>query len=165
MDRPESPSKSQKKRDALALQALGERLVELPPHQLAQLVLPQPLRDAVETARAISARGGRKRQLQYIGKLMRETDPEPIRAALARIDGTDQAASALLHRAERWRTRLLDEGEAALEAFARECPQIDLGAVRTLVHAAVAERAAGRPPRDQRVLFRTLRDSLANVDR
>ena len=120
MDRPESPSKSQKKRDALALQALGERLVELPPHQLAQLVLPQPLRDAVETARAISARGGRKRQLQYIGKLMRETDPEPIRAALARIDGTDQAASALLHRAERWRTRLLDEGEAALEAFARE---------------------------------------------
>ena len=165
MDHPETPSKSQKKRDALALQALGERLVGLPSHQLAQIDLPAPLRDAVEAARAISARGGRKRQLQYIGKLMRETDPEPIRAALAHIDGHGQADSALLHRAERWRTRMMDDGAPALVAFAVECPAADVEILRSQVQSAVAERAAGRPPREQRVLFRTLRELLANVDR
>ena len=126
--------------------------------------MPPALRDAIEAARAISARGGRKRQLQYIGKLMREADPEPIRAALARIDGHGQAASALLHRAERWRTRLLDEGAPALAALVVECPGADVDTLRTQLQAAVNERAAGQPPRHQRALFRTLRDLLANVD-
>lgn len=81
----ERPSKSQRKREMHELQALGERLVALPEARLRAMPLPPELLDAVLEARAISARGGRKRQLQYIGRLMREVDAEPIRAALAAV--------------------------------------------------------------------------------
>jgi ribosome-associated protein len=156
MNDSELPSKSQKKRDSLALQALGERLVELPPHQLDQLEIPAGLRDAVDAARAISARGGRKRQLQYIGKLMRTVDPEPIKTGLAKLDEAGVASRTLLHRAERWRTRLLDEGDAALGDVLEHCPDADRQHLRRLVRDARAERDAGRPPRHQRELFRYL---------
>ncbi len=79
------PSKSQRKREALALQALGETLVGLKPPQLGKLPLPDELREAVLAARQMPQRGARKRQLQYIGRLMREIDPEPIRAALGSV--------------------------------------------------------------------------------
>ena len=78
----DKPSKSQRKREALALQDLGEILVTLKPAQLAKIPLPEELREAVLAARQMNQRGARKRQLQYIGRLMREIDPEPIRAAL-----------------------------------------------------------------------------------
>lgn len=156
MNDSEFPSKSQKKRDSLALQALGERLVELPPHQLDQIEIPADLREAVDTARAITARGGRKRQLQYIGKLMRAVDPAPIRTALAKLDESGLASRALLHRAEDWRTRLLEEGDPALGAVIEQCPDVDRQHLRRLVRDARAERDAGRPPRHQRALFRYL---------
>ncbi|MEX0901047.1 MAG: ribosome biogenesis factor YjgA [Gammaproteobacteria bacterium] len=156
MNDSEFPSKSQKKRDSLALQALGERLVELSPHQLDHIEIPAGLRDAVDAARAISARGGRKRQLQYIGKLMRSVDPEPIRAALAKLDESGLASRALLHRAEHWRTRLLEEGDDALGALIEQHPDADRQHLRRLVRDALAERDAGRPPRHQRALFRYL---------
>lgn len=156
MNDSELPSKSQKKRDSLALQALGERLVELSPHQLDQFEIPAGLRDAVDAARAITARGGRKRQLQYIGKLMRTVDPEPIRAVLAKLDESGVASRALLHRAEGWRTRLLDEGDSALGDVLESCPDADRQRLRQLVRDARAERDAGRPPRHQRALFRYL---------
>ncbi len=152
----ESPSKSQKKRDSLALQALGERLVELPPHQLDPIEMPAALREAIDAARTITARGGRKRQLQYIGKLMRNVDPEPIRAALAKLDESGLASRALLHHAEHWRTRLLDEGDGALGEYIEAHPSVDRQRLRRLVRDAHAERAAGRPPRHQRALFRYL---------
>jgi len=78
----DKPSKSQRKREALALQDLGEMLVDLKPAQLDKMPLPEELREAVLAARQMNQRGARKRQLQYIGRLMRELDPEPIRAAL-----------------------------------------------------------------------------------
>ena len=78
----DKPSKSQRKREALALQDLGETLVTLKPAQLDKMPLPEKLREAVLAARQMNQRGARKRQLQYIGRLMREIDPEPIRAAL-----------------------------------------------------------------------------------
>ena len=78
----EKPSKSQRKREATALQSLGETLVALKPAQLARIPLPDELREAVLAARQMQQRGARKRQLQYIGKLMRRIDPEPIRTAL-----------------------------------------------------------------------------------
>ena len=78
----DKPSKSQRKRDALALQELGETLVTLKPTQLDKMPLPEELREAVLAARQMNQRGARKRQLQYIGRLMRQIDPEPIRAAL-----------------------------------------------------------------------------------
>ncbi len=78
----DKPSKSQRKREALALQDLGATLVTLKPTQLEKIPLPEELREAVLAARQMTQRGARKRQLQYIGRLMREIDPEPIRAAL-----------------------------------------------------------------------------------
>ena len=78
----DKPSKSQRKREALALQELGETLVDLKPAQLGKMPLPEELREAVLAARQMTQRGARKRQLQYIGRLMREIDPEPIRVAL-----------------------------------------------------------------------------------
>lgn len=88
------PSKSQRKREALALQDLGELLVELKPTRLAQLPLPDELREAVLTAQRTPQRGARKRQLQYIGKLMRRVDPEPIRAALGLAGPLKNGASS-----------------------------------------------------------------------
>lgn len=83
---PEPPSKSQRKREATALQDLGEHLVKLTPAQLRRVPLPEDLLAAVRTAQTIPQRGARKRQLQLIGKLMRRLDdPEPIRAALATL--------------------------------------------------------------------------------
>lgn len=153
------PSKSQRKRDAERAQALGERLVALSSQQLDRIELPAQLRDAVVTAQGIRARGGRKRQLQYIGKLMRGVDAAPIEAALAGLGAQGLAEKALLHRAERWRTRLLDEGADALAEFAELTGTVDAG-FAALVRDAVAERERGAPPRRQRELLRALRERL-----
>lgn len=158
----EMPSKSQLKRDAEAVQALGRELVELPPARYAavmsKLDLPENLREAIEACRAIHARGGRKRQLQYIGKLMRGVDPEPVRRALAALAGHDAAETAALHRLERWRERLIEEGDAALAELLDEYPLADRQQLRQLVMKARKEREAGQSPAAARALFRALRE-------
>ncbi len=83
---PDKPSKSQRKREALALQALGERLVDLEPVVVESLPLDAALREAIRDARTITRRGARRRQFQLIGKLMRRADPESIRALRARLE-------------------------------------------------------------------------------
>lgn len=158
------PSKSRRKRDMQALQALGERLVELPQAQLDRIALPDDLAEAIRLARMISARGGRKRQLQYIGRLMREVDPEPIRAALARIDGGAQEKKARLHHAERWRDRLVKEGDTALEELFDRYPSADRQHLRRLQRIAVQEAAGDGPPKYQRELFRALRTLFDPAD-
>jgi ribosome-associated protein len=155
----ERPSKSQLKRDMEALQALGQRLVEINAEQLASIELPERLREAVLEARRIRSREGRRRQLQYIGKLMREVDPAPIRARFDAWDGQSSAATAAHHHAERWRERLLDE-ENALTEFARECPAADLQQLRACVRAARRDRLAGGASRHYRDLFRLVRAAL-----
>lgn len=157
---PERPSKSQKKREAHALQELGEQLVEMKESQLALVPMPEQLRDAVLEARAIHKHGGRKRQLQYIGKLMRELDAEPIRQALDDIEGNSARETALHHATERWRDRLLDEGDDALTVLLSEHPAADRQQLRQLVRRATAERKAGRPPRTTRELYRVLKTLL-----
>lgn len=154
------PSKSQLKRDADELVTLGERLVELPTQQLAAVPLSEELREAVEAARAITARGARKRQLKYIGKLMRHEDPEPIRAALETFAGHHAASVARHHQCERWRDRLITEGDAALGALLQAFPGADRQHLRQLVRSAQAEAARGRPPKSSRELFRYLRELL-----
>jgi len=157
----EGPSKSQRKRDSHALQELGERLVELSPARLAELALPEPLHEAIETARGIRSHEARRRQLQRVGKLMREVDPEPIRDALA-VDGSRHRAEvARMHAAEHWRDRLIAEPEA-LAAFAASHPGAASAAPwAELVRLAHAERAAGQPPRRSRELYRALNAALA----
>src|SRR4029077_12211497 len=125
------------------LQDLGEALVALDARRLSELAaeahLPEPLLDAIEEARTISAWGGRKRQLQYIGKLMREVDPEPIRRKLDAWEHGHRADTQRLHALERWRDRLLTEPDT-LEQLATDHPAIDGAKFRALIARARAER-------------------------
>jgi ribosome-associated protein len=154
--RDDAPSKTQRKLEMQALQALGERLVALTAAQLAAIDLPEPLREAVAEAQRIRSREAHRRQLQYIGRLMREVDPAPIRARLEVWDGSSRAATAAHHQAERWRERLLGD-DAALTEFARTHPRADLQRLRACVREARKERLAGREPRHFRELFRLIR--------
>jgi len=158
----ERPSKTQRKQEVHALQALGERLVKLNAEQLALVPMPEELRDAVLEAKRIRSREGRRRQLQYIGKLMRGIDPAPIRAQLERWDGQSREATAAHHRVERWRLRLLDDDDALTE-FAHEHPHADLQRLRTCVREARKERLAGGEPRHFRDLFRLIREAEARA--
>jgi ribosome-associated protein len=157
-DAPELPSKSQRKREVTALQELGEALVGLTKAQLARMALPARLQEAVAAAQAIVSRSARRRQLQYIGRLMREVDPEPIRTALDEIAGRSREAAARLQRLERWRERLIRDGDEALGALVESFPAADLQHVRRLVREARREQEAGRPPAAARALFRYLRE-------
>lgn len=163
MEEPVEISKTQRKHEMHALQALGEALVALPDAQLKSFDLPDDLMAAVLEARRIRAHGGLRRQLQYIGKLMRGIDPEPIRARLAALEGTSRAATAELHRLERWRERLLDE-PAALEELLTMRRVTDVQSLRATLRAAIAERAAGKPPKHQRELFRRLREIFESAE-
>ena len=153
-DLPEGPSKSQQKRDMLALQDLGAELVELPEQQLAALDLPEKLRDAIELARRITSHGALKRQRQYIGKLLRSVDPAPLRAALEQFRSADRLSKARFQETERWRDRLIAEGDAALAEFLERRPAADRQHLRRLVREAAQETAQGKPPRSSRELFR-----------
>ena len=150
------PSKTQRKKAVHELQALGEELVELAEDRLASLDLPERLRDAVEAARRISAHGAKRRQLQYIGKIMRKVDSEPIRAALDRLRAPAARFAAEHRRAEAWRDRLLAD-DAALAELAAEYPAADVARLGSLVRSASRERSAGQPPRSYRALFQALR--------
>jgi ribosome-associated protein len=156
----ERPSKSQRKRDMLALQDLGVALVRLAAEQVRRLDLPENLRQAVLDAQKITAHEGRRRQIQYVGKLMRQVDADPIQAQLDAIHGESKAAVALMHRCERWRDRLLDDDGALTELLA-ERPLEDVQALRATIRAARRERSAGQPPRHARELYRLLYDHLS----
>ena len=152
----ERPSKSARKRAAHAAQDLGEELVRLREAELAALALPEALGEAIRAARRITSRAGLARQRQYIGKLMRELDPEPIRAALAARNAPAAREAELFKRIEGWRERLMSEGDEALAALARWHPQIDRAAWAARVSAARDERARGGNTAG-RELFRALR--------
>ncbi len=151
-------SRSQRKRDVEELQKLGAALVGLAPALLDAIALPEELAAAVREAQRIRSHEARRRQLQYIGKLMRSVDPEPVRAALAALAGQSAAARARHRRLEDWRARLIDD-DGALTEFAAGHPGADLQALRALIRNARKEIAENRPPRAQRELFRVLRES------
>ncbi len=157
MDEHERPSKSQRKREMAALQETGAQLVALYAGQLAQIELPERLHEAIVAAQRISDFEGRRRQMQYIGKLMREVDPAPIRAKLGQWHGVAREHTASQHLAERWRERLLAD-DGALAMFAAEYPGGDLQHLRTLIASVKRDRAAGRPPKNYRELFRAVRE-------
>jgi len=152
-------SKTKKKQLVQELQVLGAALVALAPAQLAAIDLPEELLAAVREAQSITSHEARRRQLQYIGKLMRRIDPEPVRAALAAIAGQSAAARARQKRLEHWRERLIAD-DVALTEFASAHAGADLQALRALIRNARREIAESRPPRAQRDLFRFLRGSF-----
>jgi ribosome-associated protein len=161
----ERPSKSERKRQSDDLKALGEALIGLPQSELDALPLPDPLREAVMLARRITAHGGLYRQKQYIGKLMRKIDAEPIRAALNAKHERERVQALRFRRVEQWRDRLLEEGPTAIEHLRGEtATQIDTQAVSELVERARTERAQGGPPHASRELFRVLREAFGSND-
>lgn len=151
-------SKSQLKRESHALQAMGEELVELPAAKLAKIPMPDALAEAVALARKIKARGGRKRQLQYIGKVMRSIDAEPIAQALDNLKNAAGKEAAKFHRLEQWRDRLIAEGDAALGELLIEFPTAERQHLRQLIRNAQREAANNKPPKSAREIFRYLRD-------
>lgn len=154
----EEPSKSARKRAAHAAQDLGEDLIRLRDSDLDALALPEQVVDAIREARRITSRGGAARQRQYIGKLMRDVDLEPIRAFLASRSKLDARESERFKRIEAWRERLISEGAPALAELGRWRPGIDTAEWARKLSAAQEERTrngAGGPA--GRELFRALR--------
>lgn len=153
-------SKTKRKRAMDALQDLGGELVDLSNDQLKQLNLPDTLLIAVKDAKKLTnARGAQKRQLQYIGRLMRDIDPEPIQAKMDEWKGVSKEATIKLHLLERWRERLL-ENESALGEFLASYPGVDVQYLRTLIRNAHKERDASKPPKSSRALFKLLREII-----
>ncbi len=154
------PSKSQLKRDMTALQKLGEELVGYTSERLEKVELPDDLRQAIDDARKIRDHEGRRRQMQYIGRLMRDVDVDPIRAAIEAFDGASREEAAALHALEGWRERLIDD-DAALTAFAVEHTAAlspdTLQRLRNTIRMARKERAEAKPPKHFRELFRLVR--------
>jgi ribosome-associated protein len=159
-DQDEPPSKSLRKRQSDDLQELGEALIDLPQGEFDALPLPENLRDAVTLARRITAHGGLYRQKQYIGKLMRKIDAEPIRAAMQMRRERERAATMRFRRLEQWRDRIVREGRPALDQLANEQPMKPeiLAELTTLADQANREHREKLPPRASRELFRKLRE-------
>ena len=157
----DGPSRSQRKRNAAELKTLGDELVALPVAELDALPLSEKLRDAIDLAKRITAHGGAARQRQLIGKILRKTDVEELRAAIAVRVLDRKLAARAFHHLEEWRDRLLSEGEPAVSALLAAEPGLDALELRRLLATASAEAAAGRPPAAARTLFRWLRESLA----
>ena len=149
-------SKTQRKKEMLELQALGSALVGLSGSHLKSIALPEDLKDAVLEARRIGSREARRRQMQYVGRLMREVDPAPIRAQLAAVAGGSAQAAARHRRLETWREKLVAD-DAALTEFAAAHPGSDLQALRALIRNARKEQQSGKPPRSYRELFRLIK--------
>lgn len=156
-DSPERPSKSQRKRDMQALQDMGAELVELSPERLARIDMPDALRGAIREAQRLTRHEARRRQLQYIGRLMRDADPAPIREALDAVKGVSAIENARQHRLEKLRERLLED-EAVLTEIGAVHPGADITRLRQLRRNALKDRDEGRPPRAFRELFRLLRE-------
>lgn len=136
-----------------ALQELATRLVELTPHQLSQVEMPEALEIGVKDAQRFN-REARRRQLQYLGKLMRKIDPEPIRAAIAKFDESSAENTARMHLLEKWRDRLIAESDAVTE-FLNQYPGGDIQHLRQLIRQAKAEKSGA-----SRALFRYLREHI-----
>lgn len=150
-------SKTKRKAEADALQDIGVKLVELSKDKLKKLNLPEALMDAVLEAKRITANGATRRQKQYIGSLMRNTEVDPIVEQLEKWEGKNTAENAYFHQLERWRNRLIAE-ENALAEFIAQYPDVDTQQMRALIRNARKEQTDNKPPKSSRELFKLLRE-------
>jgi ribosome-associated protein len=155
MSDPNLISKTRRKKQMHDLQEIGATLVRLPPEQLARIELPDSLREAVMACRRITKHEAVRRQMQYIGRLMRELDAGPIAAQLDALHALSHQQTALFHHAERWRSDMLADA-GAVDRFVLEFPEADPRRLRDLAARAAEERRAEQPPRRYRELFQTI---------
>ncbi|MBT9516151.1 MAG: DUF615 domain-containing protein [Methyloversatilis discipulorum] len=155
-DLPDRPSKSQRKRDAHVLQDIGTQLVALSAEQLKRIDMPENLRIAITEAQRTRSHEGLRRQMQYVGKVMRGIDTAPLTEALDAIHGRSARAVAREQMLERMRERLIAD-ELVLGDIAAQWPGADLTHLRTLRRNVLRERELNKPPRAFREIFRVLR--------
>lgn len=151
----EKPSKSQRKRDMIALQKLGETLVSLSNTELDKIPLSEALSEAISEARRLKSHEAKRRQMQYIGRLMRDIDSKPIEDALANIQLKAQLGKAHFHQIERWRDKLKASGDEQLQEFLNQFPTVDHQHLRQLIRNAKQEKSGADTE-----LFRYLRQIL-----
>jgi ribosome-associated protein len=153
------PSKSQRKRDMAELQQLGKRLTELNRSQLDSMPMSEALGKAITQAQSLKAKEAIRRQLQYIGRLMREEDTGPIRQRLDELDSSTEAFANALHQVESWRTRLLsDDHQQALTEFIETYPDCEIQALRQLIRKAQQDAQQQKNTGAARKLFQFIRE-------
>jgi ribosome-associated protein len=145
-------SKTQAKKEAEALQNLGEELIKLPRHRLNRMGLPENLRKALIDAQSITSHIAGRRQRQFIGSLMRDVDPEPIRKALLQTHDAPPVESEIIKEARMWRDRLLTGEPAVLEDFIRACPGVARQRLKQLIRNAQKEKAASKSSKSLKAL-------------
>ncbi|MDO9423191.1 MAG: ribosome biogenesis factor YjgA [Methylobacter sp.] len=151
------PNKTQIKKDMAVLFALSEEMSELPAGQLKTLELPEIINKAVIEVSGMPHKGARKRLLKFITNQLHKIDIEPILEKLSRIKNKSAHAVREHHAVERWRDRLMSEGNDALTALLAEQPQADRQILRQLLRNAQKEAEAGKPPKSSRQLYRQLK--------
>lgn len=156
---PEEKSKTQIKREMEALQKLGERLTAFNKEQLSQIPLDENIAAAVHEYQRLKKREAKRRQLQYIGRLMRDTDAEAISQAVHRFDASHTEHTRHFHQIESWRERLLNESTAVTE-FVSQYPSTDVQALRQLIRKAQKEQSQGKDLGGARKLFRHIREII-----
>ncbi|MBI4683548.1 MAG: DUF615 domain-containing protein, partial [Nitrospirae bacterium] len=149
-------SKTQKKQEALSLQELGERLVKLSAEQIEDIDLPKEIYDAVKFVKTIKSHGARRRQMQYIGALMRKIDPGPVLEVLNNIEQGYYKRTMTFKEIENWRDELIAGNERLIEEILVNCPDADPKQIAQLVQRALKEKEHNSPPKASRALFRYL---------
>ncbi len=149
-------SKTRRKKAMHELQAIGEQLVELDSKQIAELDLPEILVDAIHEAKQLTKHEAKRRQMQYIGKLMRNIDAAPIQEKINYWGNRDIYQTAWLHQLENWRTRLLAD-EDSINELKQHYPEADIQRLRVLIRNAQKEALLQKPPKSFRAIFQELR--------
>jgi ribosome-associated protein len=152
-------SKTKRKQQMLELQDLGEELVALSKDALKKTPMSDELREAIKEYQRIPTHGAHRRQMQYIGKIMRNEDTAPIIEKLKQLKGSSTAATALLHRIERYRTEMIAKDEAITQ-FLSDFPSVEAQPLRALVRNARKEAEQAKPPKAYRELFQLIKTAL-----
>jgi ribosome-associated protein len=158
----EGPSKSELKREMHARQRLGEKLTKLSAAQLAKIPLSDSLRDAIKDYQRFPQREAKRRQLQFVGRLMRDADCDAIEHAWQLTQAGSEASRIVQHRLEHWRDRLIAEGDEAVNALLVEYPAIDRQPLRQLIREALREQKENKPPAARRKLFQYIKPYLVD---
>ncbi|MDP8034411.1 ribosome biogenesis factor YjgA [Pasteurella atlantica] len=154
-------SKSEIKRDAEDLKKLGAELVELSIPKLDTVPLSEKLKEAITLAQRLKMEA-RRRQIQYIGKLLRQCDIEPIQDALDKLNNTHKQQQAILHKIEIIREQLIEQGDAAINHLMTDYPTLDRQKLRSLIRGVLKERENNKPPKNFREIYQYLKGIMLN---
>ncbi|MDX1452506.1 MAG: ribosome biogenesis factor YjgA [Oleiphilaceae bacterium] len=157
-DESEIKSKSQIKREMAALQEMGKQLCELKTSQLNEVPISASLREAIDLYNRVHQKEARRRQMQFIGKLMRNEDAEAIQDVLDRFDTSSRAHAQALHQVEAWREKLINGDNEDITAFVDEHPGVDIQQLRQWVRKAKKDNETGKNTGAAKKLFQFIRE-------